>query len=57
VIVYASHRSGAFGANLCGVIDAKSPLGQEHLGWLGEPGCGSADLNEETWGGVKALYR
>jgi hypothetical protein len=57
VIVYANLHDGHYHANLCSVFYVESDLGQEHLDWLGEPGCSPVSVEENSWGSVKALYR
>ncbi len=56
-LVYAMEDSGVFFANLCSVIYAPGPTGQEHLEWLGEPNCGAVSTDVQSWGGIKSLYR
>ena len=54
VIVYVSDFGGELSTNLCSVVFGGN---QEHLKYLGEPGCSPVSVEEHSWGGVKALYR
>ena len=55
VIVYAYFQGGSeLWTNLCSV---RAGNNQEHLNYLGEPGCSPVSAEEHSWGGVKALYR
>ncbi|HET9886064.1 MAG TPA: hypothetical protein VFR10_01035 [bacterium] len=54
VIVYAHDSGGTLWTNLCSVVYGGN---QEHLNFLGEPGCGPVSVEENSWGSVKALYR
>ncbi len=57
VLIYGNELSGVFHANLCGTFNALTPVGQEHIEWLGEPGCDTVSVDANSWGRVKALYR